>query len=98
MKKNRARMCMAFLAVVCRPSMAMQDNIVVTMEESAVSFHTKETKQQCRQWLPKGQPGTVKAKIQVTSIKQMVWPSLTPRASSTPATCQGNQSEYEIHH
>jgi histone-lysine N-methyltransferase SETMAR len=51
--------------------MAMLDNIV-TMDESAVSFHTPETKQQSKQWLPKGQPGPIKAKVQASRTKQMV--------------------------
>ncbi len=48
----------------------MLDNIV-TMDESAVSFHTPETKQQSKEWLGKGHPGPIKAKIHATSIKQM---------------------------
>jgi histone-lysine N-methyltransferase SETMAR len=71
MKKERVRTSEAFLAMVRRRSMAMLDNIV-TMDESAVSFHTPETKQQSRQWLPKGQPGPVKAKVHATRTKQMV--------------------------
>jgi hypothetical protein len=42
------------------------------MDESAFSFHTPETKQQVRQWLPKGQPGPVKAKVNATRTKKMV--------------------------
>jgi hypothetical protein len=41
------------------------------MAESAVSFNTSETKLQFRQWLPKGQPGPVKAKVHATRNKQM---------------------------
>jgi hypothetical protein len=51
--------------------MSILDNIV-TMDESAVSFHTPETKQQSMQWLPKGQPGPVKAKVHATRTKPMV--------------------------
>ena len=36
---------------------------IVTMDESAVSFHTPETKEQSRQWLEKGMPGPLKAKV-----------------------------------
>jgi hypothetical protein len=50
--------------------MSLLDNIV-TMDESAVSFHTPETKQQSMQWLPKDQPGPVKAKVHATRTKQM---------------------------
>jgi histone-lysine N-methyltransferase SETMAR len=51
--------------------MSILENIV-TMDESAVSFYTPETKQQLMQWLPKGQPGPVKAKVHVTRTKQVV--------------------------
>jgi histone-lysine N-methyltransferase SETMAR len=54
--------------------MAMLDNIV-TMDESvngSVSFNTPETKQQSKQWLPKGQLGPIKAKVQASWAKQMV--------------------------
>jgi hypothetical protein len=54
----------------CR-SKAMLDNIV-TMDESAVSFHTPETKQQFKQWLKEGEPGPIKAKVHATRAKQMV--------------------------
>jgi histone-lysine N-methyltransferase SETMAR len=71
MKKERVRTSELFLAMVRRHSMSLLDNIV-TMDESAVSFHTPETKQQSMQWLPKGQPGPVKAKVHATRTKQMV--------------------------
>jgi acyl-CoA thioesterase len=45
---------------------------IVTMDKSVVSLHTPETKQQSRQWLPKGQPGPAKAKVHATRTKQMV--------------------------
>jgi hypothetical protein len=32
---------------------------IVTMDESAVSFHTFQTKQQSKQWLEKGTPGPI---------------------------------------
>ncbi len=51
--------------------MAMLENIV-TKDESAVSFHTPETKQQSKQWWKKGEPGPIKAKVHVTTAKQMV--------------------------
>jgi hypothetical protein len=53
-----------------KTTVSMLDNIV-TMDESAVSFHTPETKQQSKEWLGKGHPGPIKAKIHATSIKQM---------------------------
>jgi hypothetical protein len=61
----------AVFGAVQQQSMAMLDNIV-TMDESAVSFHTPETKQQPKQWLPKSQPGPIKAKVQASRTKKMV--------------------------
>jgi hypothetical protein len=52
MKKERMRTSEAFLAMIRCHSEAMLENIV-TMDESAVSFHTLETKQQSKQWLKK---------------------------------------------
>ena len=45
---------------------------VVTMDETTVSYHTPTTKQQSKQWLKKGTPGPVKAKVQASRTKQMV--------------------------
>jgi hypothetical protein len=70
MKKERVRTSKFFLAMVRRRSLSLLDNIV-TMDESTVSFHIPETKQQSMRWLPKGQPGPVKAKVHATRTKQM---------------------------
>jgi histone-lysine N-methyltransferase SETMAR len=51
--------------------MSMLDNIV-TMDELAVSFHMPESKQQSKQWLVKGSPSLIKAKVHATRKKQMV--------------------------
>jgi hypothetical protein len=48
MKKERVQTSEAFLAMICRYSKAMLENMVM-MDESAVSFHTPETKQQSKQ-------------------------------------------------
>ena len=45
---------------------------IVTMDESAVSFHTPETKQQSKQWLPKVTPGLMKARVHASRRKQMI--------------------------
>ncbi len=45
---------------------------MITMDESAVSMHTSDTKQQPKQWLEKGVPGPVKAKVHTTRTKLMV--------------------------
>jgi hypothetical protein len=71
MKKERVRTSKNFLAMVCRRSMAVLDKSV-TIDESAVLFHIPKTKQQSKQWLPKGHPGPVKAKVHATRTKQMV--------------------------
>ena len=46
---------------------------IITMNESAVAFHTPDTKNQSKQWLPKGTPGPLKARVQVSRKKQMVF-------------------------
>ncbi len=71
MKKERVQTSEAFLAMVRRRSKAILENIV-TMDESAVFFHTPETKEQSKQWLKKGEPGPIKAKVHATRAKQMV--------------------------
>ena len=45
---------------------------IVTMDESAVAFHTPETKKQSKQWVKKGAPGPIKCKTQASRVKQMV--------------------------
>ena len=42
------------------------------MDESAVSFHTPESKRNSKQWLKKGSPGPIKARVQASRSKQMV--------------------------
>jgi hypothetical protein len=44
----------------------------VTMDKSAMSFHTPETKQQSKQWLAKRMPSPIKANFYATRKKQMV--------------------------
>ncbi len=71
MKNERVRTCGAFMSLLRHHSMAMLDRIV-TMDVSAVSFHTPQTKQQSKQWLVKGAPGPIKAKVHASRSKQMV--------------------------
>jgi hypothetical protein len=71
MKKKRVRTSKLLLAMLRCRSKLILDNIV-TMGKSAGSFHTPETKHQLMQWLSKGQPGLVKAKVHTTRTKQMV--------------------------
>ncbi len=49
----------------------MLDNIV-TMDETMVSYHTPETKKQSKQWIAKGKPGPIKARVQESRTKQMI--------------------------
>jgi histone-lysine N-methyltransferase SETMAR len=70
-KEERIQTCEKFLAVVRCRSMAMLDSIV-TMDESAMSFHTPESKMQSKQWTKKGKPGPIKAKVHATRSKHMV--------------------------
>jgi hypothetical protein len=70
-QEERIRTCKKFLAMVCGRSMAMLDSIV-TMDKSAVSFHTPESKMQSKQWTKKGKPGPIKAKVHAIRSKQMV--------------------------
>ncbi len=45
---------------------------IVTMDETMVSYHTPETKKQSKQWIPRGQPGPLKARVHASRTKQMV--------------------------
>jgi hypothetical protein len=45
---------------------------IVMMDETMVSYHTPETKKQSKQWIPKGQPGPLKARVHASRTKQMV--------------------------
>jgi hypothetical protein len=47
-KKERMRSCNSFIGMLQKKSLSMLDQIV-TMDESAVSFHTPETKKQSKQ-------------------------------------------------
>jgi len=69
--QERVRTCTNFMAKAQRNSMAMLDQII-TMEKTMVSFHTPQTKKQSKQWIPKGKPGPIKARVHSTRTKQMV--------------------------
>jgi DNA-binding transcriptional regulator YhcF (GntR family) len=81
-KDERAQRSEDFLQLPRKHSLAALNNIV-TMDESAVSFHTPETKRQSKQWVKKGQPGPLKAKVHASRSKQMSSFSLTRRALFT---------------
>ena len=68
---ERVRTSTAFVKLVQDKSKAVLQHII-TMDETAVSMHTPETKSQSKQWLKKGTPGPIKAKVHATRTKQMV--------------------------
>jgi hypothetical protein len=70
-KQEHVRTCTEFVAAVQRRSMAMLD-CIVTMDETMVSYHTPETKKQSKQWVEKGQPGPIKARVHASRTKQML--------------------------
>jgi histone-lysine N-methyltransferase SETMAR len=70
-KEERVHLSEEFLKLIRRHSKWILGNIV-TMDETAVSFHTPETKQQSKQWVKKGQPGPLKARVHASRTKQMV--------------------------
>ncbi len=43
------------------------------MDETAISFHTPEMKQQSKQFVKKGQPCPKKARIHMTRTKKMIF-------------------------
>ncbi len=69
-KEARVRTSEAFVKRIQQGSFAMLKNIV-TMDETLVSYHTPETKNQSKEWTKKGQPGPLKSKMQETRNKQM---------------------------
>jgi histone-lysine N-methyltransferase SETMAR len=94
-KLERVRTCTEFVAAVQRRSMAMLD-CIVTMDETMVSYHTPETKKQSKQWIKKGQPGPIKARVHASRTKQMllaffdskglIYTNIVPRGSMVNAT------------
>jgi hypothetical protein len=43
------------------------------MDETMVSYYTPETKRMSKEWTLKGKPGPLKAKVQASPSKQMVF-------------------------
>ncbi len=48
------------------------DNIV-TMDQTEVSYYTSETKRMSKQWTLKGTPDPLKAKVQASRSRQMIF-------------------------
>ena len=70
-KQERVRCCHAFQKLAFEDGARFLDKIV-TMDESSVSFFAPESKKASMQWLPKGSPGPIKAKVQESRKKQMI--------------------------
>jgi hypothetical protein len=70
---ERVRTFQALIDLVVREGKSVLDQIItITMDESAVSMRTPETKQQSKQGLEKGIPWPVKAMVHATRAKTMV--------------------------
>ena len=70
-KQKRIECSQAFVSRYMREGTTFLDKIV-TMDESAVAYHTPETKNQSKQWVKKGSPRPIKCKSQASRTKQMV--------------------------
>jgi hypothetical protein len=70
-KQQRVEVCSEFIKAVQHYSLAMLDSIV-TMDEMTVCYHTPQSKKQSQQWIQKGQPGPILAKVQASQTKQML--------------------------
>jgi hypothetical protein len=64
---------------------------------SLLFFHTPETKQQSKQWLPKGQSGPIMAKAQDNRTKQMVLAFFDSKGIIF-TMCQGDHGECQLRH
>jgi hypothetical protein len=71
-KEECLRISNNFVAAVERSGLSILDNIV-TMDETMISYYTPETKRMSNEWTLKGKPGPLKAKVQASHSKQMVF-------------------------
>jgi hypothetical protein len=71
MKNERVKMCEAFLQMVHHHALAILDQIV-TMDESAVAFHTprRQSSRASSGW--ERQPGLIKAKVWASRSEKMI--------------------------
>jgi len=65
------RVCKKLVTAVNRDTLAYLDE-VVTMDETMVSLHTTESKIMLKQWVEKGQPFPIKARVHASPNKIMV--------------------------
>ncbi len=66
------RISLEFVDAVERSGLSMLDRII-SMDETLVSYFTPETKRMSKEWTLKGKPGPLKAKVQASRSKQMVF-------------------------
>ncbi len=71
-KAERVRISQVFVDAVERSRLSMLDHII-TMDETLVSYSTPETKRMSKDWTLKGKPGPLKAKVQASRSKEMVF-------------------------
>jgi len=69
-KQTRVRCSQQFKELVAGDPGVLER--IVTMDETMLSLYTPERKSQSRQWLPKGAPAPVKAKVQESRKKRMI--------------------------
>ena len=70
--ETRVECAKEFLNLVGKGSSRSKLHRIITMDETMVSLHTPETKNQGCQWLPKGSPAPTKANIQASSDNRMI--------------------------
>jgi hypothetical protein len=71
-KEERVRISQDFVDAVEHSGLSILDHII-TMDETLVSYFTPETKRMSKEWTLKGKPGPLKAKVQASRSKQMVF-------------------------
>ncbi len=71
-KEERVRISQDFVDAVECSELSMLDNMF-TMDETMVSYFTPETKRMSKEWTLKDKPGPLKAKVQASRSKQMVF-------------------------
>jgi hypothetical protein len=69
-KKDRVDQCNSLLRLIWSEGLGFQDRII-TMDKSAVSFHTSETKRQSKQRAQEGQEGPASSKVQASRTARM---------------------------
>jgi hypothetical protein len=93
-KPQRVEACSEFVKAVHCHSLAMLD-LIVTMDETMLCYHTPQSKKQSQQWIEKGLSGPIMAKVQASRSKQMllaffdskglIYTHIVPRGSTVNA-------------